>query len=434
MGLVVGCWVLAMYAGLAWRRRYAAILTGLTLGAAWWAQPSWWAAWEGWIWLIALGATPWLLAMPRLDMQRAITRFHAEEATRSSRLADTTRSLTSLEQQTQELERQIADLTDLYRVTKETSRALNLHELFRAAASIAPRLLSVRGLRLVDLSGEVPQVWRAMRSRDGRLLAQEVPVGLEVEQAILTEALEAGRAGCMNAAPLGDAVPEGVTRVCWAPLWREQQPIGLLIGDELPETQLETLSIVANQLSLQCARIHLYQQVEALAVTDGLTGIFVRGHFLERAREELERARRHRLPYTLLMTDLDHFKRQNDTFGHLVGDVVLKEVARLLQRHLREIDLIARFGGEEFILLLIETGLDHGMAIAQRLRQLVEAQAIRAYDESLTQTISMGVAAFPEHGDTLELLIERADAALYQAKREGRNRVVAWGPQVTGGG
>jgi len=186
------------------------------------------------------------------------------------------------------------------------------------------------------------------------------------------------------------------------------------------------LSLVANQLSLQLSRIHLYGQVEALAVTDALTGLSVRRYFLERAKEELERSKRHQLSCTVLMTDLDHFKEKNDTYGHLVGDVVLRDVAALLKRNLREIDLIARFGGEEFILLLIETQIDQAMPIAQRLKQLVEVHPIRAYDELLTQTLSIGAAGFPEHGQTLEELIERADQALYAAKHAGRNRVVRW--------
>ena len=178
------------------------------------------------------------------------------------------------------------------------------------------------------------------------------------------------------------------------------------------------------------ARVFLYQRVESLAVTDALTGLFVRRHFLERAREELTRSKRHKLSCTILMVDLDHFKQKNDTHGHLVGDVVLRDVARLLAKNLREVDLIARYGGEEFILMLIETMPKQALPIAQRLAQLVAVHPIRAYDELLTQTVSIGVAGFPEHGDTLEALIERADQALYAAKRQGRNRVVVWKEQT----
>ena len=169
-------------------------------------------------------------------------------------------------------------------------------------------------------------------------------------------------------------------------------------------------------------------------MTDSLTGLSVRSYFVERAQAELSRSKRHGLSCALMMVDLDLFKQKNDTFGHLVGDVVLKDVARLLHSNLREIDLIGRFGGEEFLLLLVETKVEQAMAIAQRLRQLVEVHPIRAYDELLTQTISVGLAAFPEDAQTLDELIERADQALYAAKRQGRNRVVAWSEALRAGG
>lgn len=252
----------------------------------------------------------------------------------------------------------------------------------------------------------------------------------EVEQAIIAQATGAARPGGTTVQVLSRDLPGDLSHVAWVLLWREQQPLGVLAADELPPQQQKTLAIVADQLSLQCSRISLYQQVEALAVTDALTGLFVRGYFMDRAREELARSKRHGLSCTLMMVDLDLFKQKNDRYGHLVGDVVLRDVARLLARNLREIDLIARYGGEEFILLLIETAVDQALPIAQRLRQLVDVHPIRAYDELLSQTISVGMAGFPAHGQTLEQLVDRADEALYAAKRAGRNRVVLWSEQA----
>ena len=439
MTFVMICWVLAMVSGLCWVPAYTTLLT-LATGLAWlWQAGSALTTWAGWLQLAAVGLTPWLLATQRRREQEVLSALHVEEAVHMSQMSDAVRTLLSLQRATQDIETQIADITDLYHVTKETGGALHLHELFAASLDISPRLLSVQGLRLIDLSGQTPQVLRAARATDGRLTptvdtgsvaASEANQVQELEGAIVKEALSSRQAGNATARTLGCAFPPGLARISWATLSREQRPIGVLVAEELPEPQLKTLSIVANQLALQCSRVHLYQQVEALAVTDALTGLFVRRHFLERAREELARSKRHGLSCTLLMADLDHFKQKNDTFGHLVGDVVLREVARLLQRNLREIDLIARFGGEEFILLLIETSLEQAMPIAERLKQLVEVHPIRAYDERLTQTISLGAAAFPDHADTLELLIERADQALYAAKRTGRNRVVQWSETV----
>lgn len=426
MMLVMACWVLAMVSALSWARSYTVLLTAATLSAAVVQEPLLLTQGVGWLYIGVLGIPPWLLASQRARELDRLKGFHRDEAVQSSRLAESTRALLGLQQATQEMETQIAEITDLYHVTKDTSTALHVKALFSALLGIAPRLLNAQGLRLIDLSGQAPQVLRASRSPDGRMAAGDAHDVLELEEAVIRDALSKGRSASPAVLELSSPLRAGVSHVSWAPMWREQQPIGVLVADELPESQLSTLSIVANQLSLQCSRIHLYQQVEALAVTDALTGLFVRRHFLEGAREELERSKRHDLACTLLMADLDLFKQKNDTFGHLVGDVVLRDVARLLQRNLRDIDLIARFGGEEFILLLIETHLEQAMPITERLRQLVEIHPIRAYDELLTQTISIGVAAFPDHAQTLEQLIERADQALYAAKRAGRNRVVSW--------
>ncbi|MBI4004040.1 MAG: GGDEF domain-containing protein [Candidatus Omnitrophica bacterium] len=422
-------WVLAMVSGLCWARWWTGMFTAATLLVFLWTQAGTLGDWAGWMQLAAFGITPWLLAAQQARDERRLKILHAEEAEAMTRLSETARSLMTLQTSTQQLEKEIGKITDLYHVTKDTGRALRLPDLFSASLEMAPKLLNASGLRLIDLSHEEPHVLRASRTNDGRMISS--PNGgaaghiLDMERAIITRAVTSGAATCAGPQELSCELPAGVSRVAWSPLWREQKPIGVLVADELPAEQLSTLSIVANQLSLQLSRIHLYQAVESLAVTDALTGLSVRGYFMDRAREELARSKRHTLSCTLLMTDLDHFKEKNDTFGHLVGDVVLKDVAELLKRNLREVDLIARYGGEEFILLLIETDAEQAMPVAQRLKQLVEVHPIRAYDELLTQTISIGLAAYPHDAQTLETLIERADQALYAAKRAGRNRVVA---------
>ncbi len=396
----------------------------------------WWTDGVCWLQLTVLLAAPWLLAVQRWRDQAVLKQLHGDEAKGMARLSEEARALLSLQGSVERMEAQISEIAEVYHVTKETARALRLPELFTHALQIAPRLLNLQGLRLIDLSETVPYVLRATRSEDGEMvLAGMLPDGkmtgptdqlVAPEESIVKQASSAASITGSIAQELHASLPQGPSRFAWAPLWRDQKPIGVLIADDLPSDQLRTFTIIANQLSLQLSRIHLYEQVEALAVTDSLTGLFVRNYFLERAQEELERSKRHELSCTLLMVDLDRFKEKNDLFGHLVGDVVLRDVARLLQRNLREVDFIARFGGEEFILLLVETRAEQAMPIAERLRQLVELQPIRAYDELLTQTISMGVAGFPEHGTTVEALIECADEALYAAKRAGRNRVLLW--------
>ncbi len=437
MLLVVLFWVLAMIGGLLWPGAWAALLCLLAAGVFFIVRHEALAQLTGWIQLGVVGLTPWLLVLARKRHVNHLSELQVQQEAASERLSETSRTLMSLQTDTKSIEGQITAIGDLYHVTKETSRALHLQELFEASLGIAPRLLDARGLRLIDYSQDQPQLLRAVRQKDDTWIAPDSTQALTqqllpAEEVILKRVISSGESvSSADAHELACPLPEGISRMAWAALWREKKPVGLIIADDLPKEQVKTLPVVANQLSLQLSRIHLYQQVEALAVTDSLTGLFVRNYFYERAREELERSKRHNHACTLLMIDLDRFKNKNDTYGHLVGDAVLKDVSALLQRNLREVDLIARYGGEEIILMLIETSIDQGMPIAQRLRQLVEVHPIRAYDELLSQTISIGVAGFPEHGQTLDDLIECADAALYEAKRLGRNQVVRWSSSST---
>ncbi len=160
-----------------------------------------------------------------------------------------------------------------------------------------------------------------------------------------------------------------------------------------------------------------------LASTDPLTGCLNRRAMLDRLEAELERARRYDLELTVLMIDLDWFKEINDTRGHLVGDVVLRELGEHLRREARSVDIVARYGGEEFTLVLPETGFEGGAAFAERIRIQVETYNFAKDGEPIHATVSIGVATFSGQEATVESMIEEADSGLYRAKREGRNLV-----------
>ena len=166
-------------------------------------------------------------------------------------------------------------------------------------------------------------------------------------------------------------------------------------------------------------------RLEALAHTDPLTQTLNRRALTVRLTAELERARRYDSVLTLLMLDLDHFKKVNDTHGHLVGDEVLREVALLLQNAVRSVDVVARYGGEEFVIVLPETAEEGGVVFADRIRERVEAEVFgQAEKVKLKLTASIGVANYPSpRVESVEDLFARADAALYRAKADGRNRV-----------
>jgi diguanylate cyclase (GGDEF)-like protein len=164
-------------------------------------------------------------------------------------------------------------------------------------------------------------------------------------------------------------------------------------------------------------------QLLELATTDSLTGLRNRRYFMETASQEFERSRRYQIPLSLLMLDADRFKSINDRFGHHVGDEALKALAAIGQRQLREIDLFARLGGEEFAILLPQTDFADARAVAERLRQTIAGQMIDTEQGPFNFTVSLGLAsldpAMTKPGD----LLRQADIALYQAKHNGRNRV-----------
>ena len=169
----------------------------------------------------------------------------------------------------------------------------------------------------------------------------------------------------------------------------------------------------------------LYRRIARISVTDGLTGLMNVRHFREQAQREHSRARRHNDPYTILMMDIDHFKKINDVYGHPVGDTVLREMAAIFREAVRLTDLPARYGGEEFIVFLHRTRLPEAVIVGERIREAVERKVFAAPSPMLRCTVSVGIADYlPGTEGTEKSVIGRADQALYSAKHGGRNRVV----------
>lgn len=194
------------------------------------------------------------------------------------------------------------------------------------------------------------------------------------------------------------------------------------------ELDLETLQTLAFQLTSVLERAQLLSDLERLATTDGLTGLYNYRHFQERYREEINLCRRYRHPLAMMLIDLDGFKQVNDQYGHLEGDYLLVQFAETLRDTVRTTELIARYGGDEFVVMMPSTNLQGGLAAAQRVVQAVRETAF--HDTSGTPrlriTVSIGVAAFPNSTDNPAELLEKADEALEIAKRNGRNQVVAY--------
>jgi diguanylate cyclase (GGDEF)-like protein len=199
-------------------------------------------------------------------------------------------------------------------------------------------------------------------------------------------------------------------------------------GRGIESEELEVLGIFADSGAMAVENARLYQTMKELSVRDELTGLFNRRHFLRQLEAEWNHADRHRMPVTLLMVDVDHFKSFNDLNDHLAGDAALRRVAELLIRNTRGIDTVARYGGEEFVVILPQTSKKNAGIVADKLRSAVANAAVEGEDvlPGGRLTVSVGLAAFPGDAATPHELVERADWALYQAKAAGRNRVVDW--------
>ena len=190
---------------------------------------------------------------------------------------------------------------------------------------------------------------------------------------------------------------------------------------------VDTLSTLAVHAGVAIDNARFVERMEQQAVTDSLTGLSNHMEFQKRLTEEVDRSRRYHKEFSLLMFDLDNFKMVNDTYGHQMGDAVLKEMAQVLRNSLRSVDQVFRYGGEEFAVILPETPEEGAKIISERIRQTITESCYgKGSDRSLRISVSIGLASFPQDADQREDLIGAADQALFSAKRSGRNRVAVY--------
>ncbi len=349
-------------------------------------------------------------------------------------LLETTRALTqhqaALRSEHTALEHTMDELAKLYDLTKHLLATLDRTEAMRdltdALLTPFPQVTFRLGFLDLDIADGPLRLWEL--HREGLRSGPPTPAEQWLCHQLTRRPVIWSAWPSMGVAPVPMTDTPGALRTATAfPLVMTGILHGFLLAIDLPPDGIERCGILVSQFALAIRRIRLYERVQELAIHDGLTGLFVRRHFLARLQEEIARAARRELPLTFLMVDIDHFKLINDHHGHLVGDAVLRELAALLRTQVREVDLLGRYGGEEFALGLPETDMAHAELAAERIRRAVEQTTFRAYDEHLTMMVSIGVAAFPHDAVDVAELVEHADAALYKAKVGGRNRVCRFG-------
>ena len=318
----------------------------------------------------------------------------------------------------------------LNKLYQAISRTLELDQLLDQIAAVALEVTHAERVFILMMSGGQLR-FGAGRDRSGPLNAQ---ASRELSRSVCQKVLQTQQ-GVYVFDTASDAefsaklsvVSLKLNSVVAVPLKGQQGLSGLIYIDsktqalQALEKELAILTNIANVASLAVDNARLYRQ----ATTDGLTGLYVRSFFMVRMEEEANRSARYGRTFSLLVMDIDFFKKFNDSYGHQTGDEVIKLVCQIVRRAIRTgLDVPGRYGGEELVLMLPETSAEGAMVVAERIRQSVESTPLPGPNgEALKVTISVGVATFPGMGDNAHQLFERADQALYYSKQNGRNRV-----------
>ncbi len=323
--------------------------------------------------------------------------------------------------------RRAAQLEAINALSRHTTAVLDMDELLEKSCSTILSAFPVDHVAILLL--EEQRLY--LRAHKGRLTLRfpergDIPAGAGLTR----RAVDSGRPVVENdVTSVKGYVPgyvETKSEMC-LPLISLGETIGVLALESaragaFTANDVQPLESVADICAAAIQNARYFDRIRHMAYVDGLTGIFNRRYFEMRITEEMERARRYENALALIMVDIDHFKRLNDEFGHLLGDEVLRQVSTLFDQNLRKSDIVSRYGGEEFVVLMPQTTVEHAASAAEKLRKTVEAHSFPGVARPVT--ISMGVASFPVDGDSRDALVAAADRALYIAKQAGRNRVI----------
>lgn len=324
-------------------------------------------------------------------------------------------------------QRRASQLEAINAIAKQTTAVLDLKDLLDKVCSLVLESFPVDHVSVLLKEDD----FLVMRAHHGRLTPSIADdERLPANRGLWSEAFNTGKTvadGNLALAPNRiETFKESRSRMC-IPLISFGQTLGVLVLDSMRveafnPADARPLESVADICATAIQNAHYVDRVRHLANIDGLTGIFNRRYFEKQIADELERSRRYDTELTVMMVDIDHFKRLNDEFGHLLGDEVLRQVSSIFSQQLRKNDVVCRYGGEEFAILLPQTSCQQAMAVAEKLRRVVEAWQFPGVPRPVT--ISAGIASCPAHGSTRDDVVKAADAALYTAKQAGRNRVL----------
>ena len=326
-----------------------------------------------------------------------------------------------------------AEITSLMSSGKDNR--IILQKIIENALSILPSkkvyLIFLDNHRIVKYSGTI-------RDRGKRIAVEDIPASAGIVNWLQKEYESAKNPEKVLSLDISMLASEflreedSCSTIVSAPLIAKNSLFGVIIAindpDRRPFTDddIHLLTVMANQAAIAFENYVLYKKLEVESITDGLTGIYNYRFLIRSLKIEMKRAGRFGYASAFIMIDVDNLKEYNDRNGHLSGSRALRDIAAVCTQNCREIDLVAKYGGDEFALLLPQTGLEGALRLGERLLKAIRRFKFDGATPELL-TCSMGVAVFPEDAGTIEALIERADAALYLAKSRGKNSIVSYG-------
>jgi diguanylate cyclase (GGDEF)-like protein len=342
------------------------------------------------------------------------------------------RLLDSLNESTTELERYQRRIETIYETSHALAAILNQREISVRVLSIVEEILGYENCSIKLLIPGKQNLHEIARLQMGERLFADLP-SEETPRGLVAEVVTSGEP--RRIVDLQDESPyipltDGAHAVLIVPMKSQGEVIGILATEALRSGQFaeideKVFSILAAEAAMAYENARLHRELEQLVVTDDLTGAFNYRYFDDRLDEEKRRARRYDQPLSLLMVDIDWFKRCNDKLGHQMGNVVLKGVVDVIDTSIRDTDILCRYGGEEFVVILPQTDNLEARRVGERIRAEIEATTFgNGAEFPLTSiTVSVGVTTYPDNGDTPERLVQIVDQALYRAKEQGKNRV-----------
>jgi diguanylate cyclase (GGDEF)-like protein len=336
----------------------------------------------------------------------------------------------TLNQRTSELEKSQAQLELIYENTRVLASILEPDDVVREVMRIMGSTLGYSNYALILRNAGGEYFYRA-RCVDGRTSFALRPLSLDKNRLIprVAEAREPIRINDVKPRDDYRSLNPKVRSVAIIPMTFHGRSSGLLIAESTDtgffrQRDEQLLSVVARSAGLALENAHLLKQTEELSVIDELTDSYNYRYFVQKFQEEKKRAARYHLPLSIIMIDIDWFKKLNDGYGHEAGNTVLKRLAQVIKECIRDVDVFARYGGEEFVVILPQTPLQEARLIGERIRAQVEDTVIDTGAKGKVRiTVSIGVSSYPENGRSEEELVTVADQALYKAKDSGKNLV-----------